>query len=123
MADEDDNTVARRMRSRYTPTDESWIVPPPQRYGTPRPGHGTVYLHLGHDTTREHGLVTVAEWHDAFPQPDRNGALFGHDVIQGSRDEVLAWVRSRPADAFLMFSREQEDWVPLPADDDQIIIG
>ncbi|GAB3279389.1 hypothetical protein GCM10027589_05920 [Actinocorallia lasiicapitis] len=66
---------------------------PPQPIGTPRPGHGTIY----YNTTDRAKLIWHATWLDEFPEPDPTGAIYGVTSFEGTRDEVLTWIKTQPA--------------------------
>ncbi|SCL19048.1 hypothetical protein GA0074694_2554 [Micromonospora inyonensis] len=94
---------------------------PEQRIGTPRPGHGTIYVHLSGAGERERHTVWAATWEDPFDQPGENGEVAGIATREGSREEVLAWVRSQPA-VTLLLAHPDEGWIPLPANDDDVVL-
>jgi hypothetical protein len=56
---------------------------------------------------------------DGFGEPNTNGEVAGIDSVEGSRDEVLAWVRPRAAAERVMPGGE--GWVPIPHDDDKVL--
>lgn len=58
-----------------------------------------------------------AQWIDEFPEPDEHGEMAGIENFEGSRAEVLAWARSRPARVRMMPVEADPIWVPLPDDD------
>lgn len=93
----------------------------PQRIGTPRPGFGTVYVHLTNIGEREPHVVWAADWVDDFGEFNHDSEVAGVETIEGGRDEVLAWVRSQPAAEFLMPGGD--GWVPLPTDDDAVALN
>lgn len=88
-------------------------VTPEHPLAQPRPGYGTVYLHKGRDLHWR--VVWVATWIDEIP---------GHHTataqIEGTRETVLAWARSRPAAAHLIPATGEPGWVPMPDTDDDI---
>ena len=72
----------------------------------PRPGHGTVFV-VRHDPD-----TWSASWQDHVPIHDGRH-LPGVADFEGTRDAVLEWARSRPAERHLIFSPEKGDYVPL----------
>ncbi|RBJ10484.1 hypothetical protein DRA43_02395 [Micromonospora provocatoris] len=88
-------------------------IAPEQLLAGPCSRYGTVYLHKGRDLHRR--VVWVAAWVDEI-----NGHTAGIDRIEGTRETVLAWARSRPAAAHLMPAADGPGWVPLPDTDDEI---
>jgi hypothetical protein len=101
------------MPRRYL-RDENRKVPgnAPQKVGVPRVGHGTVYLNVGRDEFGEY--IWTGVWIDEFDEPDADGALFGSKKVAGSRDEVIAWVRSQPAASHVVLNPRAREWSPLP---------
>jgi hypothetical protein len=91
-----------------------------QRIGRPRPGYGTVYVHLRNVGERELRFIWAAEWVDGFGKPNTNGEIAGIDSMEGDRDEVLPWVRSRAAAERLVPG--SEGWEPTPQEDDDVVL-
>ena len=65
----------------------------------PRPGHGTVWVNGSDD----------ASWCASWQDEDRI-----EDSPTGSREEALVWARRMPAARRLVFSADEDDYVPLP---------
>ncbi|MEV4196723.1 hypothetical protein [Micromonospora globbae] len=108
------DTPRRREHTSYLPPEvRDQDIAPGQLLAQPRPGHGTVYLHKGRDLHRR--VVWVAAWIDEIP-----GHATGVDQIEGTRETVLAWARSRPAAAHLIPASDGPEWIPMPASDDDI---
>jgi hypothetical protein len=61
-----------------------------------------------------------ATWEDPYDEPNENGEVAGVETVEGNRDDVLAWVRSRPAAGFLMPGAR--GWLPLPERDEDIVL-
>ncbi|WP_147427269.1 hypothetical protein [Micromonospora globbae] len=108
------DTPRRREHAHYLPPQlRGQEIAPGQLLAQPREGYGTVYLHKGRDLHRR--VVWVATWIDEVP-----GRTTGIDQIEGTREAVLAWVRSRPAAAYLIPAADGPGWVPMPDSDDDI---
>lgn len=90
----------------------------PQRLGTPRPGHGTVYIHTEGGTPRRPAITYVAEWVDDYGQPNEDGQIAGAARFDGTRQQVLDWARSQPAAQRLIPSGDT--WLPLPTNDTDV---
>ncbi len=107
------DTPRRRENAYYLPPvlrDQE--IAPEQLFAEPRSGYGTVYVHKGRDLHRR--VVWFATWVDEI-----TADTAGIDQVEGTRETVLAWARSRPAAAHLMSAADGPGWVPLPdADDD-----
>jgi hypothetical protein len=89
--------------------------------GAPRPGHGTVYLMQTWSADDPRTLLWEATWVDPWDdEPGPNGENAGVASIQGSRDDVLAWVRAQPAASFVMAAEGTKDFVPIPERDDDV---
>lgn len=88
------------------PCGDEPIVPALPRLPS-RPGHGTVFVQNYTDGT------WVASWQEHYPAPRQDGAVAGVENCLGSEKEVLAWARSRPAARFLIFSPQDDDYIPL----------
>ena len=69
-------------------------APPP----APRPGHGTVWINTVEPDR------WVASWQDGDGLEDFDG---------GTREQAIAWARSRPAAGRVIWSRAADDYVPL----------
>lgn len=67
-------------------------------HAVPPDGTGTVFVNHCDDQW-------TAVWQDESPT--------NMDSVDGTKDEVLAWARSRPAARHLVFSSETEDYVAL----------
>jgi hypothetical protein len=84
-----------------------------QLLGSPRPGHGRVFVNcnrLGEWS---------ASWQDDYPDDEvRDGEPdAGVEDFEGTQDEVIRWARTRPAEKFFIFSDEADAYLPLePAD-------
>ncbi|GAA0396980.1 MULTISPECIES: hypothetical protein [Micromonospora] len=105
----------RRTEAFYLPADmRDEEIAPEQVTPSPRPGHGTVYLHKGRSLERR--IVWAAKWVDPLP----GGHTAGIEEIEGTRDEVLRWARSRPAAALVIPTEQEPYWVPAPDNDDEI---
>ncbi len=108
------DTPRRRENAYYLPPElRDQEIAPEQLFAEPRSGYGTLYVHKGQDLHRR--VVWVATWVDEI-----NGHSAGIDQVEGTRDTVLAWARSRPAAAHLMPTAGGPGWVPLPDADDEI---
>jgi len=106
-----------RPRARdYAP--ELTTIGAPQRFGVPRPGRGIVYVRTDGGTPRYPDVTWVASWIDEFEQPNPDGEIAGIEDFHGTRDEVLAWARSRPAAQRLIPSGD--GWIPLPDNDNEV---
>ncbi|RNH93508.1 hypothetical protein EEZ25_33235 [Micromonospora aurantiaca] len=70
-------------------------------------------MHKGRDLHRR--VVWVATWIDEI-----TGHTTGIDQLEGTRETVLAWARSRPAAAHLITAAHGSGWVPLPDSDDDV---
>jgi hypothetical protein len=84
-----------------------------QLLGSPRPGHGRVFV-----LCDRHGEWS-ASWQDDYPDDDDGDAEpdAGVEDFEGMEEEVISWARSRPAEEFFIFSPEVGGYVPLePAD-------
>ncbi|MGP4022983.1 hypothetical protein [Actinomadura sp. 3N407] len=82
-------------------------IPQAVPVGKPTPGHGTVFVQKYIDGT------WAASWQEHYPAPRQDGAVAGVEDYQGTEKEVLAWARSRPAARFLIFSPQDDDYIPL----------
>ncbi|MFI7216898.1 hypothetical protein [Micromonospora maritima] len=109
----------RRVQRHWNP--ELTEAAPEQRIGVPRPGHGTIYVSLSGAGERERHTVWSATWVDPFDEAGDNAEAVGIATREGSREEVLSWVRSQPA-ATLLLADPDEVWVPLPANDDDVLL-
>jgi hypothetical protein len=96
---------------RYAPGRAADESRPGTRIGRPRPGHGTVYVRRLTDA------IWWGSWQDDFPVPDAEGRVAGVADIEGSKEDVLRWARSRPAARFLEFDPETDDYRPLSGDE------
>ncbi|WP_406106500.1 hypothetical protein [Micromonospora globbae] len=114
-----DMAPPRKVRRYWNP--ELTQAAPEQRIGVPRPGYGTVYVHLSGTGERDRRTVWTATWEDPFDPPGENGEVAGIATHEGSREEVLSWVRSQPA-ATLLVADPDEGWIPLPANDDDVVL-
>lgn len=110
----------RRVQRYWAP--ELTEAAPEQRIGTPRPGHGTIYVYLSGSGERVRRTVWTATWEDPFDPPGENGTVAGIETREGTREEILSWVRSQPAAARLL-AHPEEGWVPLPDNDDDVILN
>ncbi|WP_328343659.1 hypothetical protein [Micromonospora sp. NBC_00421] len=105
----------RRTNAYYLPPEiRDEEIAPAQVITDPRPGHGTVYIHKGRNLERE--IVWAATWVDEMP----GGQTAGVAGIEGTRDEVLRWARSRPAAALVVPVEREPYWIPAPDNDDEI---
>jgi hypothetical protein len=108
------DTPRRREHAYYLPPEvRDQDIAPEQLFTQPRPGHGTVYVHKGRDLNRR--VVWAAVWVDEL-----FGNAAGIDQIEGTRETVLAWARSRPAAAHLIPAADEPGWAPMPDADDDI---
>ena len=114
-----DMTEPRHVQRHWLP--ELTEAAPAQRFGTPRPGHGTIYVRLSGAGERVRRTVWSAVWVDPLDPPGEGGEVAGIATREGSRDEVLAWVRSQPA-ATLLLEHPDEGWVPMPDTDDEVVL-
>lgn len=80
--------------------------PKAQVFGTPRPGHGIVFIVPLADGT------WWASWQDDFPPSDA-GPRAGLADFKGPKDDAVAWARAQPAERHLIFSAEANDYVPM----------
>jgi hypothetical protein len=80
--------AVRRYPTGVEVSDSVMAVPP----GLPRPGFGAVYV-----SCDRHGAWS-ANWQDGYPEPDANGATYGHAEFEGdgSYEAVEAWARAQP---------------------------
>lgn len=113
-----DRSVPRRYGSPGIPEEPAPGVVWAQPAGTPRPGFGIVYVLPPRSTA---DTSWTAQWVDEFAEPDEHGELAGIEIFDGSRAEVLAWARSRPAQRRLMPVEADPTWVPLPDDDADVV--
>ena len=108
----DDADRAPFTRRGYAgPPGNPW--PPPEPAvppGKPRPGHGTVCVN-------DHDDIWMGVWDDPTEQTAESGPIVRMEDFEGSKEEVLRWARSRPAEEFFIFSRTANDYVPLPRDE------
>ncbi|WP_428964592.1 hypothetical protein [Micromonospora fluostatini] len=105
----------RRTNAFYLPAEmRNSEIAPQQVMPAPRPGFGTVYIHKGRNLDRR--IVWAAKWIDELP----GGQSAGVEEIEGTRDEVLRWARSRPAAALVVPVEREPYWVPAPDNDDEI---
>src|SRR5581483_56231 len=65
-----------------------------ERFGTPRPGHGHVWITYRTEST------CSALWRDEYPEPDENGARVGHAFFDGDYAAVVAEVIRASIDGF-----------------------
>ncbi|MFI7075346.1 hypothetical protein [Micromonospora sediminicola] len=107
------DTPRRHEPSNLAPELRDQEIAPERLVAEPCSGYGTVYLHKGRDVHRR--VVWVAVWVDEI-----TGHTASIDRIEGTRDTVLAWARSRPAAAHLITALDGSGWVPLPDTDDEI---
>ncbi|MFD1323532.1 hypothetical protein [Micromonospora sonneratiae] len=98
----------RRKYADYLPAElrEQAIEAAP--FGTPRPGHGTVYLYPLPD-----GTTWLGTWSDEYPEPTPNGERVGQEMYEGTRDAVVAWAKARPVTHRLIFSPDDDSYRPL----------
>ncbi|MFB9238025.1 hypothetical protein ACFFWC_21115 [Plantactinospora siamensis] len=108
------------MPRHYLPPGTPLPPDTPQRLDTPRPGHGTIFVHLKDIGTSTPEIVWAASWQDPFESPGPNGEPAGIEEVEGTREDVLAWVRRRPAAAFYLLSEPGP--VPLPDRDDDVVL-
>ncbi|MGC4744675.1 hypothetical protein ACLQ28_03265 [Micromonospora sp. DT201] len=105
----------RRTQAFYLPAEvRDHEITPEQETPTPRPGHGTIYIYKSRDMQRQ--IVWSAKWVDELP----DGQMAGVESIEGSRDDVLRWARSRPAAERVIPSEQEPYWTPAPDNDDDI---
>ncbi|MER6589468.1 MULTISPECIES: hypothetical protein [Micromonospora] len=108
------DTPRRREHASCLPPElRDQEIAPEQMFAEPCSGYGTVYVHKGRDLHRR--IVWFATWVDEI-----TADTAGIDQVEGTRETVLAWARSRPAAAHLMPAAGGPGWVPLPDTDDDI---
>ncbi|MFY1659196.1 hypothetical protein [Micromonospora sp. WMMD1274] len=108
------DTPRRRENASHLPSElRDQEIAPEQLVAEPCSRYGIVYVHKGRDLHRR--VVWVAAWLDEI-----NGRSTSIDRIEGTRETVLAWARSRMAAAHLMPAVDGPGWVPLPDTDDAI---
>lgn len=91
-------TYMSQMPRRYLPPERQLAeTGPEQRFGTPRPGHGTINLGKTRSGDGDGPTIWEATWWDEWPEPDADGATSGSVTFSGSREEVLTWARAQPA--------------------------
>jgi hypothetical protein len=78
-------------------TDQPSSPPAPESRVAPEPGTGTVFVNEVEDGK------WCASWQAGSALQD----------FEGSEPDVLEWARSRPALTHLIFSAEQDDYVPF----------
>lgn len=103
---------------RYVPVDVRFATSGEQRIESPRDGFGTVYVQLGRNISFD--LAWVATWLDPFPEQGDEPQVVGMETFEGSRDAVLAWARSRPAERVLVPTADDPYWIPLPERDEDV---
>jgi hypothetical protein len=115
------------MMNSHQPNYRDYLPPdapppgPPQRLGTPRPGHGTIYVSLRDTGVPEPEIVWAAVWEDRFESAGPNGEAAGIEEIEGTREDVLAWVRQQPAAAFLLL--KETGPISLPERDEEVVLS
>ncbi len=58
--------------------------------------------------------LSESEWQGSWQDPEASDC----DDVEGTKVEVLAWARSRPAERWVVYSHLTEEYLDLPADDD-----
>jgi hypothetical protein len=97
-------------------------IPLPVPEGRPRPGHGTVFVLPGSPPGQPaRADAWEARWIDEYDEPGVHGQLAGTESFEGTRAEVLAWARARPARVRVMPVEVDPYWVPLPDDDGNVV--
>ncbi|TWH69515.1 hypothetical protein JD77_04525 [Micromonospora olivasterospora] len=107
-----DMAESRNVQRRWAP--ELTEAAPEQRIGTPRPGHGTIYVYLSGTGERVRRTVWTATWEDPFDPPGEDGEVAGIETREGTRQEILSWVRSQPA-ATLLLADPDKGGHPYPS--------
>lgn len=108
----------RPIARHYTSAPLDHFVNEPQRHGSPRPGHGTVYVKAEGGAPPYPAITYAASWIDQYDRPNERDESFGAEDFDGTRAEVLAWARSRPAAQHLLAG--EHEWEPLPDDDNDV---
>ncbi len=85
--------MSRPVIRRYPTGETGPLGGRTERFGTPRPGHGHVWI-----TYRSEEKCS-ALWQDEYPEPDESGARVGHASFEGDYEAVVAWARATPAEA------------------------
>jgi hypothetical protein len=102
--------------TRLYPGGPVYWVAPAEPLGTPRPGHGTLYVNPAGRMFAD--SEWYASWEDDYPESEieaHGGATAGVASICGSEDEVLNWARTSPAKKHLIMQHGK--WIPLPLDE------
>jgi hypothetical protein len=94
----------------------------PPSVGEPRPGHGTVYLTFTATNDGGWRLLWSASWQDPYDEPGPDGETARVASVQGSREEVLAWIRQQPAAAFVMPEPGTDGFIPIPELDEDVLM-
>jgi hypothetical protein len=117
-----DEPLRRRYADYLPPEERARPIPAPVPDGRPRPGHGTIFVLPGSSPGRPARTDGwAARWVDEYEEPGEHGEAVGTETFEGTRAEVLAWARAKPAQTRLMPVEAEQGWTPLPDADADVV--